>query len=333
MPDRDYYDILGVARSASPDEIKKAYRGLARKYHPDLNPGDKTAEANFKEAQEAYEILSDKEKRALYDQFGRAGFQGAGAGGARGPNPEWFTRGAGGPGGPGFENIDFSQFFTNAGGPQADMGDEGAGGGIFEEILGRMRGGGSARGARRPRPSAARDVEANLTIPFLTAVRGGETTVELDRSGIRETLSVKIPPGIKSKGKIRLRGRGQPGGGGEPAGDLIVTVEVEPHAYFTREDRNLLIDVPISIGEAVLGAKVEVPTIQGTKTVPIPPGSTSGQKLRLRGQGIPAHGDHPAGDLFVVLKVAVPRTIDEESRRLIEEFAAKNPYNPRAGLW
>ncbi|MFO0957593.1 MAG: DnaJ C-terminal domain-containing protein [Isosphaeraceae bacterium] len=330
MADRDFYEILGVARDATADQIKKAYRNQARKNHPDVNPGDKAAEARFKEAQEAYEILSDKEKRKLYDQFGRAAFQGAGAG-SHGPGPEWFARGGPGAGGEGagFENIDFSQFF-GAGGPAGATAE--GGGGIFEELLGRMRGGRSGKA----RPRAARpqhNVEATVTIPFLTAVKGGETPLQIQRGqGPIESLNVKIPPGIKPGSKIRLRGRGE-SIEGEPPGDLIVAVEVQPHPYFQREASDLLVDVPITIGEAVLGAKVEVPTLDGFKVVTIPAGASTGQKLRLRGQGVPGRGDHPAGDLFAVLKVAVPKGIDDESRRLIEQFGERNPYNPRAGRW
>src|SRR5262245_16973384 len=212
MPDRDLYDVLGIARDATPDQIKKAYRAQARKYHPDVKPGDKGAEAKFKEAQEAYEILSDKEKRALYDQFGHAAFKGGGAGAGPGPGAEWAARGAG-PGG--FENIDFSQFFGP--GVHVDIGGEApaGGGGIFDELLGRMRGG--PRTSRRRRPEPSLDIEAGLRIPFLTAVKGGSTEIAIDRgTGGLENLSVKIPPGTRPGGKLRLRGRGHPG---DPPGD------------------------------------------------------------------------------------------------------------------
>lgn len=325
MPDRDYYEVLGVARDASPEAIKKAYRALARKYHPDVNPGDKTAEASFKEAQTAYDILSDAEKRSLYDRFGQAAFEGMAAAGPRAGASEWTTQY--GTGGQGFENIDFSQFFGRGAGTE-----EAAGGGIFEEILGRMRGG---RTGRRPAGARqGRSVEAQVTIPFLTAARGGETTIAIEREDHRhETLVVKIPPGIQTGAKLRLRGQGEGGERGAPPGDLTVTVTVEPHPYFTREGRDLFVDVPISVAEGVLGAKVDVPSLDGLKSLTIPPGSSSGQKLRLRGQGLPAAGGKTAGDLFVVLKVVVPKTVDEESRRLIAEFSERNPSNPRAGLW
>lgn len=336
MPDRDYYEILEVARDATPEAIKKAYRGLARKFHPDVNPGDKTAEKKFKEVQQAYDILSDAEKRANYDRFGHAAFEGMAAAGPRTGAQDFTFR----FGEPGYENIDFSQFFGNMGRGGAPGGggprgapvdeDEAYSGGLFDDLLGRMRAGrgGGAR-SRTGRP-----MEAHLAIPFLTAVRGGETTIEVQRGeGKSETLVVKIPPGVETGSKLRLKGRGEPGPKGTPAGDLTIRLDVEPHPYYRREGRDLLVDVPISVGEAVLGAKIDVPSPDGPKSLTIPAGSSGGQKLRLRGQGIPAHGSLPAGDLFVVLKVIVPKKVDDESRRLIEEFAQRNPGNPRAGLW
>ena len=333
MAERDYYDILGVARGASAEQIKKAYRGLARKYHPDVNPGDKSAEAKFKEAQKAYDVLSDPEKRKLYDQFGTAAFEGIGAG-PRSGAAEWAAQ----AGGPHFEEFDFSQFFGPGGpagaGPHVGVGAgivgdeaEGLGPGLFDDLLGRIRG-----GRRGPRPGRA--LEAELTIPFLTAVRGGETTIELDRGGgHRETLAVKVPPGTEPGARLRLKGRGTPAPKGGTPGDLIIHVDVEPHPVFTREGRDLSVELPVTIPEAVLGAKVDVPTLDGMKSLTIPPGSSSGQRLRLRGQGVPAAGAHPAGDLYVVLKVVVPKAVDDPSRRLIREFGERNPMNPREGAW
>lgn len=332
MPDRDYYDVLGVSRDATADQIKKAYRGLARKHHPDANPGDKTAEAKFKEVQNAYDILSDPEKKARFDQFGHAAFDGSGPFGPRAGGSEWAARQGGGAG---FENIDLSAFFgPGAGGPGGGYGtaQEPGGGGIFEDILSRMRGGGERAGRRRGAASPTPEVaEASLSIPFLTAVRGGETSIELERHpGQRETKVVKIPPGLESGAKIRLRGQGDSTG----QADLIITVTVEPHPYFTREGRNLLVEVPITLAEAVLGAKVDVPTLDGSsRTITFPPGTSSGQKLRLRGQGVPASKNHPDGDLYVVPRVVVPKSVDDESRQLIEKFAERNPAQPRQGLW
>ena len=338
MPDRDFYEVLGIAKDASADQIKKAYRGLARKHHPDLNPENKAqAEVKFKEAQQAYDILSEPEKRKLYDQFGHAAFDGSSAGPRAGAT-EWAARGAGGPGG-NFENFDFGQFFGQ-GGPGSGQGgnvhfegdEHGGGGGMFDELIGRMRGGKQARKPRGPRPGQS--VEANLSIPFVTAVRGGETTVDLAHEGGKtESLLVKIPPGLESGAKLRLKGRGEPGEHGAPAGDLVIQVEVLPHPYFQRDGRDLKVEVPISISEAVLGGKIDVPTLDGSKTMPIPPGSSTGQKLRLRGQGLPAAGSKLEGDLFVQLKVVVPKNIDDASKKLIEQFAERNKSNPREGLW
>lgn len=330
MADRDYYEVLGVARDASADQIKKAYRALARKHHPDANPGDKTAEARFKEIQGAYDILSDPEKKAQFDQFGHAAFSGFNPYGPRSGGSEWAARQAG-PGG--FENIDLGSFFGQGGpGGGATVGDGGAGGGgIFDEILTRMRGGsgGGSAGRRRGPAREPAATEAAISIPFLTAVQGGETNIELDRGdGRRESKVIKIPAGLEPGSKIRLKGQG--GGDGI---DLILTVGVDPHPYFTRDGRNLSVEVPISVSEAILGARIEVPTLAGPKALPIPPGTGSGQKLRLRGQGVPASKNLPDGDLYIVTKVVVPKNVDEASRKLIEDFAARNPSRPREGLW
>lgn len=323
MADRDYYEVMGVPRDASADAIKKAYRSLARKLHPDVNPGDKGAEARFKELQQAYDVLSDTEKRALYDQYGTAGFSGAGPFGPRSGASEWTTRHAAS----GDASFDFSDLF--GGGAATDPGE--AGGGVFEDILSRLRGGKTARrGGPRPPPST----EAELSIPFETAVRGGTTTIEIPREdGHREALDVKIPSGTDTGSRLRLRGQGAQSAPGGPRGDLTIRITVAPHPYFRREGRDLQVEVPVTIGEAVLGAKVEVPTLEGRKTLPIPAGTSSGQKLRLRGQGVPARGTHPAGDLFVMLRIVVPRTLDDEARRAVETLAAHDPTRPRDGLW
>jgi curved DNA-binding protein len=322
MAERDYYEILGVARDATPDAIKKAYRSLARKNHPDVNPGDKSAEGRFKEVQAAYDVLSDQEKRALYDRHGRAAFDGMAASGPRANSGEWGSRFAE----PGFENIDLSDLIGSFGGPP--RGEEGGGASIFEDLMGRVRGG------RPSRQRGGRTLEAHLSIPFLTAVKGGETTIEVLRSEDKsESLVVKIPPGVDTGAKLRLKGQGEPGSKGSPAGDLTITIEVEPHPYFKREGQNLQVEVPVSVSEAILGAKIDVPALEGMKSLTIPPGSSSGLKLRLKGQGIPATAGKPGGDLFVLLKIVVPKHFDAASRRLIEEFSERNPQSPRIGLW
>ncbi len=326
MPDSDYYEVLGVARDATPEAIKKAYRGMARKHHPDVNPGDKTAEKKFKEVQQAYDILSDPEKRALYDRYGSAAFEGMAAAGPRTSASEWTAR----FGEPGYETIDFSEFFgpfSQAGGGGGTAHDAEGGAGIFEDLLGRMR---SSRGSK---PRGGRSIEAHLPIPFLTAVRGGETSINIQRGdGKTENLVVKIPPGVDTGSKLRLKGQGEPGAKGAQRGDLTIIITVEPHPYFKREDRNLVIEVPITVSEAILGARIEVPSLDGMKSLTVPPGSSSGLKLRLKGQGVPAAGGKPEGDLLVQLKIVVPRNVDDTSRKLIQEFADRNKQNPRAGL-
>jgi curved DNA-binding protein len=303
---RDYYETLGVKRNASEDEIKKAHRKLARQYHPDRNPGDKQAEARFKEVQEAYDILSDKTKRAQYDRFGEAGLGGAGFTGARGgPRSSTFQWG---PGSGGFQDMDpteaadlFRQFFGGGGGVDMD------------DILGnRAR---TNRGRRRPTPQ---EVETDASIPFLTAANGGTVTLRVDG---RE-LSVKIPPGVDEGQVLRLQGQA-PGGG-----DLRLRLHIEPHPYFRREGKDLVLQVPLTLPEAVLGTRVEVPTLDGTHlTVKIPAGTSSGSRLRLRGKGI------AGGDQYIEIKIAVPAATDDKSRQLIEEFARLHPQDPRAGLW
>lgn len=333
MADRDYYEVLGVARDATADQIKKAYRSLARKLHPDVNPDDKTAESKFKEVQQAYDVLGDTEKRALYDQYGMAGFSGAGPFGPHGPRPGAGDRGGFQSGPIHFEDIDFSELFR---GTQQPGGTHEAGGSLFDDLLGRLRGGPSggkaSRATRPPRPG--RSVEAELTIPFLTAVQGGTTTITVTREGGHpEVLDVKVPPGTETGRRLRLRGQGTETTPGGPRGDLLIRVTVDPHPYFKREGRDLLVEVPVSIGEAVLGAKIDVPTLGGTRSLTIPPGTSSGQKLRLRGQGVPAFGDQKEGDLYVIPRIVAPRSVDAESRAQIEAFEQRNPMRPRDGLW
>lgn len=305
MP-RDYYETLGVQRGASEDEVKKAYRKLARQYHPDRNPGDKQAESRFKEVQEAYDVLSDKKRRAQYDQFG---FAGANAGAGAGPGG--FNWGGGGAPGGGFEFQGdpemAAEIFRN-------MFGGGSGGGGFEEIFGgqRRRGGG-----RRTRPEPAGEVEAEATIPFQTAAIGGAVGLSVDG----RQLEVKVPPGVEEGKKLRLRGQGPNGA------DLIVKLHIAPHPYFSREGNNLILEVPLALSEAVLGTRIDVPTLAGERlTVKVPPGTSSGARLRLRGKGI------AGGDQFIEIKIAVPAPKDERSRELIEEFAKLNPQTPRAGL-
>jgi DnaJ-class molecular chaperone len=296
MP-RDYYEVLGVAKGASEAEIKKAYRKLARQYHPDRNPGDKQAEARFKEVQEAYDVLSDKNKRTQYDRFGFAG-PGA-AGGGQGP----FHAQGGGAQGFEFQGIDPEDLASIFGA----LGGGGDLGGMFGR-RGRGRG-------RAPRPPES--VEAEVAIPFLKAALGGSVSLSVDG---RE-INVKVPAGVEDGKKLRLAGQG-PGGG-----DLLVRLKIEPHPYFHRENNDVIVEVPVSVSEAILGGKIDVPTLDGTHlTVKVPPGTSSGARLRLRGKGI------AGGDQYIEIKVVVPKPADARSRELIEEFARLNPQTPRANL-
>lgn len=305
MAKRDPYEVLGVSRGASEEDIKKAYRKLARQHHPDRNQGDKTAEAKFKEVQEAYDIVGDAEKRKKFDQFGHAAFDGGMPGGG------W--------GGGGAENYQF------------DFGDlKGAGG--IEDLLGGLGGLFGGRGRRRTRANMpGQDINAEIFVPFKTAALGGEIEVALTQP-TKQQLSIRIPPGLNDGDKLRLAGKGMPAPSkaGKP-GDLIVTTRIEPHPFFTRKGLDLHLETPISVAEAILGASLEVPTLEGRASVTIPAGTSSGQKLRLRGKGVPQRSGE-RGDLYIQVKVVVPKTVDAASKKLIEQFAEHTSHDPRASL-
>lgn len=353
MADSDYYQVLGISKSAGEDEIKKAYRAKARKYHPDLNPEKKQeAEAKFKEVQEAYDVLSDPDKKAQYDRFGKAFNQGGfpPGGSPFGPGAGPFGPGGGGGGGPfqGGESFhfDFSDLFGGGAGgathgrPQQGQPGGFAGedsGGIFEEILSKVRGG-KPKGRKQQRSAPggggpAEPFHAQINIPFMTAMKGGETSIDISfDAGDTETLSLKVPAGSTTGQKLRLRGKGAMGPRGH-RGDLIVEVVVDPHPFFKIDGRDLSIDLPISVDEAILGVRIEVPTLDGPKLVPIPAGTSSGAKLRLKGQGVPERGDKPAGDLYVITKIVVPKNLDDETKAKIEELKSALNTRPREGLW
>lgn len=309
MP-RDPYEVLGVSRNATPEEIQKAYRKLSKKYHPDRNPGDKQAENAYKEVQEAYEILNDPQKRADYDRYGFAGPPPGGFGGGFGNfgqgeqvhlDPEMaeelFRRFMGGFGG-GFGGFGFSNLEDLLGGP-------------------RRRSGTGTRTRVRATPTME-PVETEVSIPFLTAALGGTVPV---RVGER-LIEVKVPAGIEEGKKLRVPAEAT--GGPE----VLLKIHIEPHPYFRREGNDLLLEVPISVGEAILGGSVEVPTLTGERLqVKIQPGTSTGKRARIRGKGI------QGGDLYLVFKVLVPPTeVDSRSRELIQEFMQRNPYNPRANV-
>lgn len=287
---RDYYEVLGVSKNASDDEIKKAYRKLAIKYHPDKNPGDKEAEAKFKEINEAHDVLSDKQKRARYDQFGHAGVGGAGGG-----NP---FGGAGNPFG-GFNGQTFNFEFGN--------------GGVFDDILGNLFGFGA--GARRPRRGA--DYQVSVSLTFEEAIFG--TTKTVDNNGT--TLKVKIPAGIDDGMSVRLRGKGGPApeGGTEP-GDLYVRVRVKPHKSLTREGIIILSEQTIDMADAALGCEIEVETVDGPVVMKVPAGTQSGTPFKLSGHGVPFRADGDRGPHIVTVLVETPKNLSRKQKELLEEF-------------
>jgi DnaJ-class molecular chaperone len=313
MP-QDLYDVLGVNRSASADDITKAYRKLARQYHPDRNPGDKQAEAKFKEVSAAYEVLSDKQKRSQYDQFGHAGPGMPNGGGAGFPGGFHFGGGGGAPGG--FQNIDPETAQRLFGDLFGAFGGGGGGDSPFGDIFGQ---GGSRQRAgrgRARRPQQAPAVEAEITIPFETAVAGGPVALTIDG----RQIELKVPAGIDDGKTMRLAGQGPNGA------DVLLKVHVGSHPYYRREGNDLVLKVPLSLGEAVLGGKVDVPLLGGgAVTVTIKPGTSSGTRMRIRGQGI------SGGDLYIEPQVMAPAPADDESRRLVEEFTRRNAQRPRTG--
>ncbi|MBU1003780.1 MAG: DnaJ domain-containing protein [Proteobacteria bacterium] len=310
---KDYYQVLGVARGASQEELSKAYKKLARKCHPDLNPDDPKAEARFKEANEAYEVLKDPEKRRMYDQLGPnwqhgqnfqppPGFDGFGGGG--------------GFGGDGFS--DFFETIFGAGGGGRSRGFDGFGGGF-------------QRGARR-----GSDVEASLDLTLEEAYRGGAKNVTMQErvagpGGVpimkTKNLEVNIPAGVKDGARIRLSGQGNPGTGGGPVGDLFMKLRIQPHRLFKVEGVNLVLDLPLAPWEAALGATVQVPTLDGTVEMTIPAGVSSGQKLRLRGKGL---GSGPGrGDQMLRVMVKTPKELSAEQRELWQRLSEESDFTPR----
>lgn len=372
MAKEDYYSILGVPRNAKEPEIKKAYRRMARKNHPDVNPGDKSAEERFKKIQEAYDVLSDSKKRAIYDQYGfySENFREQAAGG----------RGfEGSPHGFDFSGMDFGQ----------------SGESSFRDVFSEFFGGGAAR-TRSSGPAKGEDLEHHLNISFMESIHGLSTKMVLNRKNacsacegsgtdraagqqtcsrcqgsgqegkshgfmrfsgpcrvcngtgkvggrcrtcggsgqvpLQETITVRIPPGVANGFRMRVPGKGNAGRAGGPPGDLYLIISVREHEFFRREGNDILCTVPITVTEAALGTKIEVPSIDGKALLRIPPGTQGGQKFRLRGKGAPSlRGDVP-GSQIVEVRVIVPRVADERSKEILRELARLNPENPRAGL-
>lgn len=301
MAKKDYYEVLGVGKNASDDEIKKAYRKLAVKYHPDKNPGDKEAEAKFKEISEAHEVLSDKQKRARYDQFGHAGV--GGAGGSAGGNP--FANG----------NYSFNGQSFNF--------DFGGSGGL-DDILGSIFGfGGGAR-----RPARGTDYRTTVVLSFEEAVFG--TTKIITADG--KDLKVKIPAGIDDGMSIRLSGKGGAAPKGGTKGDLYVFVRVKPHKRLTREGNIILSDRVISMVDAALGTEVDVETVDGNVRMKVPAGTQSGTPFKLSGHGVPLmRSDGDRGPHIVTIIVETPKNLSKRQKELLEEF--KNPKNKKHGFW
>ena len=408
-PKKDYYEILGVKKSASADDIRKAFRKLARKYHPDVNPGDKGAEEKFKTLSEANDVLSDPKKRKIYDQVGfysdnidaataeayaRAGGAASGAGGF----PGGFQGGAPQDGGQGahfdFSGFDFSDLVDSASRGRKSGG--GAGGGSFRDIFGGIFGGGRGASSEEEGPEPGTDLEYQVNVPFWTAIRGGVLRLNISRSDVcatchgqgfqeapgkcqechgtgqitqtggrmkfnvqcprchgtgknlttcptchgegtvtkTEPLEVRIKAGTRDGQRIRVPGKGNAGPHGGTAGDLYVIIRTEEHPIFHRDGDDIYLTVPVSATEAALGAKIEVPTIDGRALLKIPPGTQSGQKLRLREKGVPSATKEGArGDEIVEITITIPMPRDERTKELLRELAKLNSEDPRAELW
>lgn len=302
---KDFYQELGVSRTATDDEIRRAYRKLAAKFHPDKNPGDASAEARFKDINRAHEVLSDRDKRSLYDRYGEAGLR-------EGFRPGMGGMGRGRPGSGGLEDM--------FGGGGAGIGD----------IFGEMFGGGGGRGVRGRAAQALKgaDVAAEVTVGFVDAVRG--TSVKLSAPGSAGETTVRIPPGAGNGDKVRVAGHGAPGRFGGPPGDLLITIQVSPHEFFEREGLDLTLDLPISVGEAYRGAKVSVPTPSGEVTLKVPPKSQSGQRMRLPGKGV-ARKNH-TGDLYVRFLIKLPDSDAAEVENAVDVLTGATDASLRDGL-
>jgi DnaJ-class molecular chaperone len=315
MAKRDYYEVLGVTRSADADEIKRAHRRLVRQYHPDVNKNSSAATERFKEIQEAYDVLSDPEKRKQYDQFGHAGPPPPGAGDAW----EAFRRGPGGSrtrtwdsgGGVSVEDFDFGDLFDQFFGGRGPAGSPHPG-------AGRTGSRATERGA---------DIEYPITLSFEDAARGRTLPLQIRRGGKVESIEVKVPAGVNDGSRVRIKGKGDRGPGGQH-GDLYIIVHVQAHPFYRRDGLDVLLELPISLYEALLGTKVSVPTLDGPVMLTVPAGTSSGAKLRIKGRGIERGSER--GDQHVVIRIIVPRELDDEDRELVERLQRKRPVDARA---
>ena len=316
MSKRDYYEILDVSKGASADEIRSAHRRLVRKLHPDVNKESDAVE-RFAEVQEAYDVLSDEDKRSRYDRLGHSGVSGQPAGGAQ-------------PGGGAWSDVDpetfesiFGDFFQGRGGAAPGQRDFGGG-----YDFGGFSGGG---GGRQPRQRRGADLEHEITVPFMTAAVGGTETIRLaSGDGSVQSIEVKVPAGITSGATLRVRGKGNPGSAGGASGDLRLRVQVGPHPWFRREGLDLFLDVPVSIAEAALGASIELPLLKGSVTVRVPEATSSGAKLRVPGKGI-TDSAGKSGDFFALISISAPAGLSDEDREQLENMRTSLP-DPRAGL-
>jgi DnaJ-class molecular chaperone len=314
---RDPYEVLGLAKTASASEIKSAYRRLAKKYHPDQSK-EPRAKERFAEINSAYEIVGDEKKRGEFDR-GEIDAEGK----PRHPGFEGFTRARRGRATQG-AGPDFSHF-------SFDFGESprGGGAGVDPDFLSELFGVGGGAGARSRGPLRGDDVAAVATVPLGLAAAGGSARVTLPTG---KTLEVAIPVGVEDGKQIRLRGQGQPGARGAPAGDALVTIHYAPHPLFKVEGRDLRLELPITLYEAVLGAKVRAPTLSGEVEIAIPQGASSGRVLRLRGKGLPAAGEGAHGDLLATLRIVLPGGGDEDLDTLMRRWRDEKPYNPRSGM-
>jgi curved DNA-binding protein len=301
MEYKDYYKTLGVGRDADEKEIKRAYRKLAREFHPDVNPGDKSAEERFKEINEAYEVLSDGQKRSQYDQLGSNWQQWQRMGGARGGFDD-FARQWYGQAGSGAQHIDLDDLFGQ--------------GGSLGDLLGALFGFG---GGRATRQRQRRNIEVPVELTLEEAFHG--TTRNLERSDGR-TIKAKIPSGVRTGSRVRLAGQGNPGRGGTPSSDLLLAITVKPHPIYRRENDDLHIDLELDLYTAVLGGEVPVETLNGTVLLKVPAGTSGGKTFRLRGKGMPTARDPKrSGDLYALVRVQVPHKLSEQERELFQELA------------
>lgn len=324
----DLYAVLGVTKGADADAIKKAYRKLASQLHPDKNPGNKKAEERFKKVNHAYDVLGDAKKRKLYDEFGEEGLR-------EGFDPdrvrayrEWQTRQPHGGGGasrtygfPGGQTVDLEDLFGQAG-SGAGGGPAGGFGDIFGDLINRTR--------RQRGPVKGPDLESEITIDFASAVRGA--TLELHPQGqAGGPVTVRIPPGADDGSRVRIPGQGGPSPAGGARGDLVLTIHVTPHPFFRREGDDLHLDLPVTLAEAYQGARVKVPTVDGSVTLKVPERTQSGSAVRLRGKGVARKG-RPAGDLYVHFMIRIPAQDSPEVARLVGELSKYQEEDPRAGI-